>query len=75
MTNSSTYAVSSRALVWAAKLRHADAELRARETMTINPVLAGLLFLAGAWDMELSGASFLPDPDAKVRTPVNFEWI
>jgi hypothetical protein len=34
-----------------------------------------LLFLVGAWDMELSGASFLPDPDAKVRAPVTFDWI
>lgn len=32
-------------------------------------------FLAGAWDMELSGASFLPDPDASVHGPVTFEWI
>lgn len=30
--------------------------------MTTNPALADLQFLAGAWDMELSEASFLPDP-------------
>ena len=43
--------------------------------MTTNPALAPLQFLAGAWDMELSGASFLPDPDASVHGPVTFEWI
>ena len=43
--------------------------------MTTNPALAGLQFLAGAWDMELSEASFLPDPAAKVHQLVTFEWI
>ena len=43
--------------------------------MTTNPALADLQFLAGAWDMELSQASFLPDPDAKVHGSVRFEWI
>lgn len=43
--------------------------------MTPNPALADLQFLAGAWDMELSEASFLPDPDAKVNGSVTFEWI
>jgi len=43
--------------------------------MTTNPALASLQFLAGAWDIELSGASFLPDPDDKVHAPVTFEWI
>ena len=43
--------------------------------MTTNPALADLQFLVDAWDMELSGASFLPDPDATVRTSVTFEWI
>jgi hypothetical protein len=38
--------------------------------MTTNPALATLQFLAGAWDMELSEASFLPDPDASVHGPV-----
>ena len=46
-----------------------------REAMTTNPALATLQFLAGAWDMELSEASFLPDPDASVHGPVTFEWI
>ena len=43
--------------------------------MTTNPALATLQFLAGAWDMELSEASFLPDPDASVHGPVTSEWI
>ena len=68
-------AASSQPPVCDAQWRHADAELRARKTMTINPALANLLILAGAWDMELSGASFLPDSDAKVRARVTFEWI
>lgn len=43
--------------------------------MTTNPALAELQFLAGAWDMELFDASFLPDPDATVSGSVTFEWI
>jgi hypothetical protein len=41
--------------------------------MTTNPALSPLQFLAGAWDMQLSGAAFLPDPDASVHGPVTFE--
>jgi hypothetical protein len=43
--------------------------------MTINPALDELRFLAGGWDMEVSQASFLPDPDARLRGPAAFEWI
>jgi hypothetical protein len=43
--------------------------------MTTNPALADLQFLAGIWDMELSEASFLPDPEATVHGAVTFEWI
>ena len=43
--------------------------------MATNPALAALQFLVGSWDMELSEASFLPDPDAKVGVSVTFEWI
>jgi hypothetical protein len=43
--------------------------------MTTNPALAALQFLTGAWDMELSEASFLPDPDARLSGSVAFEWI
>jgi len=37
-----------------------------------QPTLADLQFLADAWDMELSDASFLPDPDAKMHGSVTF---
>jgi hypothetical protein len=43
--------------------------------MSDNPALAELQFLAGDWDMELSGASFLPDPAAVVKASVTFGWI
>jgi hypothetical protein len=43
--------------------------------MTTNPALATLQFLAGARDMELSEALFLPDRDASMHGPVTFEWI
>ena len=43
--------------------------------MTTNPALAKLQFLTGAWDMELSEASFLPGADATVSGSVSFEWI
>jgi hypothetical protein len=41
--------------------------------MTANPALAQLEFLVGAWDLELSDASFL-EPDAKIGGSVTFEW-
>ena len=43
--------------------------------MTTNPGLDQLRFLVGGWDMELSEASFLPDPGATLRGSVTFEWI
>ncbi len=43
--------------------------------MTSNPALARLQFLVGGWDMELSDASFLPNPAMTVRGQVTFEWI
>jgi hypothetical protein len=43
--------------------------------MTTNPALHELQFLAGDWDMEVYDASFLADPDAKLRGPLFFEWI
>lgn len=55
-----------------AEWRHGAVEC---DAMTTNPALADLQFLAGAWDMELSNASFLPDPAAKMHAPVAFEWI
>jgi hypothetical protein len=43
--------------------------------MTTNPALDELQFLPGHWDLELSEASFLPDPDAKLHGRITFEWI
>ena len=43
--------------------------------MTTNPALAQLEFLVGTWEMELSEASFLPAPDARVHGSVTFDWI
>jgi hypothetical protein len=40
-----------------------------------NPALNELEFLIGEWDMALSGASFLPDPDQVVHGRVAFEPI
>lgn len=41
----------------------------------INPALKAIEFLAGEWVMELSNASFLPDPNTVVRGSVSFEWL
>ena len=40
-----------------------------------NPALGRLQVLVGDWDMELSGASFLPTLQAKVHGPASFKWI
>ena len=41
----------------------------------VNPTLKRLDVLVGEWDMEISGISFMPDPPARVRGKVSFEWI
>jgi len=41
----------------------------------INPPLEELEALIGDWDMELSNASFLPDPKTMIRGSASFEWI
>ncbi len=40
-----------------------------------NPALEQLEILAGNWDMELSNASFLPDPSASTHSKASFEWV
>lgn len=40
-----------------------------------NPALKSLQVLAGDWEMELSNASFLPSPSAKVVSHVSIEWL
>lgn len=40
-----------------------------------NPALRDLELLIGKWEMELSNASFLPNPSATVRGNIVFEWL
>jgi len=40
-----------------------------------NPALRDLEILVGAWEMELSNASFLPDPSTTINSKVVFEWL
>ena len=40
-----------------------------------NPALNHLEVLVGDWEMELSNASFLPDPSATVKGQVSFAWV
>jgi hypothetical protein len=46
-----------------------------QQQLKLNPALKQLEVLVGDWDMEISGASFLPNPQAKVHGPVSFKWI
>jgi hypothetical protein len=40
-----------------------------------NPALKELEILVGEWDMELSAASFLPDPSATIHGQASFKWL
>lgn len=40
-----------------------------------NPALKQLEGWIGDWEVELSNASFLPDPSDTVKGPVSFEWV
>ena len=40
-----------------------------------NPALKDLAVFVGEWEMELSNASFLPDPAATAKGAVFFEWV
>lgn len=40
-----------------------------------NPALKHLEVLAGEWEMELSNASFLPNPSETIKGRVSFEWV
>lgn len=42
---------------------------------TANPALAKIELLVGKWEMELSNASFLPDPKAVIKGSVFFDWV
>lgn len=41
----------------------------------VNPALKEIETLVGEWTMELSNASFLPDPSTTVKGKVTFEWL
>ncbi|HVB03282.1 MAG TPA: hypothetical protein VNE41_06150 [Chitinophagaceae bacterium] len=45
------------------------------ETTLINPALKDLEMLVGSWTIELSNASFLPEPTAVIRGSMSFELI
>lgn len=40
-----------------------------------NPALKDLEILVGEWDMEISAASFLPDPATVLQGQASFEWL
>src|SRR5512146_760152 len=40
-----------------------------------NPALQDLAVLIGEWDMELSGAAFLPSPSDVVKGSIFFSWV
>lgn len=48
---------------------------RKQQPTNTNLALKSLQVLVGDWDMELSNASFLPSPSAKVSGHVSFEWL
>ena len=41
----------------------------------INPALQALKELIGTWEMELTNASFLPDPTTVIKGTASFEWF
>ena len=41
----------------------------------INPALQNMQNFIGTWEMELSNASFLPDPATNISGIANFEWF
>ena len=47
----------------------------ATQPLKINPALKPLEVFVGDWDMELSNASFLPDPQTTVHGPIHFRWV
>ena len=40
-----------------------------------DAALRRLEMFTGDWDMEISGASFLPDRKTKIQGPASFRWI
>jgi hypothetical protein len=50
-------------------------DITGKSMANINPALKELETLVGDWEMELSNASFLPDPSTVIRGIVSFEWF
>ena len=44
-------------------------------TLTKNPALVPLGVLIGNWNVKVSNASFLPDPNDTVTWQASFEWM
>jgi hypothetical protein len=44
-------------------------------TSKFNPALKQLAVLVGDWEMELSNASFLPNPSDTMKGAVSFAWM
>jgi len=45
------------------------------ENNNINPALQDIKGFIGTWEMELSNASFLPDPKTIIKGTAIFEWF
>jgi hypothetical protein len=62
-------------LVSGGSSRRKEEEMNSSQVKTVNPALKELEPLIGDWTMELSNASFLPDPSEIIRGSSRFEWI
>jgi hypothetical protein len=51
-----------------------DTKIQGKQPLKPNPALKELGIFVGDWDMELSRASFLPDPSDTVKSSASFEW-
>lgn len=40
-----------------------------------NPSLSDIVFLVGTWNIEISNAEFLPEPEHKASFSVEYKWI
>ena len=49
--------------------------MKKNSSPTPNPSLKQLEILVGDWNMELSNASFLPNPSDIVKGHASFEWL
>jgi hypothetical protein len=52
-----------------------ETEMGKNVSQNPNPTLIDLEIFAGDWKMELSNASFLPDPSDTMTGHVSFDWL